>query len=60
MWAFFEQHGTKLLGFLGVTIGVLAASTTSILPPSWMPYILLLNGLLTAWRGFVNDKNGNP
>jgi len=50
------QHGTKILGFLGVTVGVLAISP-DVIPRTWLPWITLANGLLVAWRGVVNSWN---
>lgn len=49
-----KKHGTKILGFSQVTIGVLAVAD-GIFPPESMKYILLASGLLTAWRGFFNS-----
>jgi len=49
-----RNHGTKVLGFAQVTVGVLATST-DVLPPPAIKYLILASGLLTAWRGFVNS-----
>lgn len=55
-WA--KAHGTKLLGFLQVTVGVLAAAT-DVLSPTQLKGFILANGLLVAWRGFFNSQQGN-
>lgn len=49
-----SNHGTKILGFAQVTVGVLAAST-GVFPDPVLKYLMLASGLLTAWRGFVNS-----
>ena len=54
MMEFLRNHGTKVLGFAQVTVGVLATAT-SLLPEVALQWILLLGGLLTAWRGWVNS-----
>jgi hypothetical protein len=54
-WDFLEAHGTKLLGGIGTAIGVLTAST-GVIPDKAMPYVLVANGVLTAWRGFENSS----
>jgi hypothetical protein len=51
----FSEHLTKMLGFLQVTIGVLAAAD-GVLPESWIKYMILFTGLMTAWRGFFNSS----
>jgi hypothetical protein len=48
-------HGTKVLGFLQVTIGTLAAATDIFSPP-YLKGLLIANGLLVAWRGFFNSQ----
>jgi hypothetical protein len=48
-----QTHGTKLLGFAQITVGVLAAST-NVFPDHIVKYLILASGLLTAWRGYVN------
>ena len=52
-WA--VEHGTKILGFLQVTIGSLAAAT-DIFSPQTLKALLIANGLLVAWRGFFNSQ----
>lgn len=51
-----RNHGTKILGFAQVTVGVLAAST-GIFPDPVLKYLMLASGLLTAWRGYVNSAH---
>jgi hypothetical protein len=53
----YHKHGTKILGFAQVTVGVLAAST-GIFPDHVLKYVMLTSGLLTAWRGYVNSAAG--
>lgn len=52
-----RTSGTKLLGFLQVTLGVLSASM-GVFPESWLKYMIVASGLLTAWRGYVNSAAG--
>lgn len=49
-----KNHGTKVLGFAQVTVGVLAVAD-GIFTPESLKYVLLASGLLTAWRGYVNS-----
>lgn len=51
-----KNHGTKILGFLQVTVAAIAA-VPGLFPPDWMPKVLAATGLLTAWRGFVNSQS---
>lgn len=61
VWKFFQDHATKLLGFAQVSAGVLAVADqqiiTSLFGTNGLKWIILLSGLLTAWRGFVNTIN---
>ena len=50
-----NDHGTKILGFGQVTVGALTAG--GLIPPHHMKYWVTVGGLLTAWRGFVNSAN---
>lgn len=50
----FSEHLTKMLGFLQVTIGVLATAD-GVLPDHAIKYCILGTGLMTAWRGFFNS-----
>jgi hypothetical protein len=63
---FWRNHGTKLIGFLSTAIGALEFldSTTlrvieRALGPQWGPRVsngvLILAGLATAYRGFLNS-----
>lgn len=47
-------HGTKILGFAQVTVGVLAVAD-GIFTAMALKWILLASGLLTAWRGYFNS-----
>lgn len=49
-----KRHGTKMIGFAQVTVGVLAVAD-GIFPPESMKWVLLASGLLTAWRGYFNS-----
>jgi hypothetical protein len=49
-----RDHGTKILGLVQVTVGVLAASV-GVFPDHVIKWLLVLSGLLTAWRGYVNS-----
>lgn len=57
--AFFRNHTTKVLGFAQVTIGVLAASV-GVFPDAWLKWLMMISGLLTAWRGWVNSLPADP
>lgn len=50
-----NSHGTKVLGFAQVTVGVLATATDVFSDPV-LKGLLLTNGLLVAWRGFFNSR----
>ncbi len=56
MIEFIRRHGTKVIGFAQVTVGVLATAT-DIFSPTVLKWILLGNGLLVAWRGYFNTLN---
>jgi hypothetical protein len=49
-----RTSGTKILGFAQVTVAVLATST-GLFPDIALKWLMLLSGLLTAWRGYVNS-----
>ncbi len=51
------KHGTKLLGFLQVTVGALAG-ITDLCSPAMLKAFIVANGLLVAWRGFFNSTQG--
>lgn len=59
LWTFWRNHGTKLLGFTQVTLGVLA-STDGVFTPRTVKLILIGSGLATAWRGFFNSAQNQP
>lgn len=50
-----KSHGTKILGFAQVTVGVLAVAD-GVFSDQALKYVLLASGLLTAWRGFFNSQ----
>jgi len=45
-----SEHGTKTLGFLQITIGAMA--TGDVFPVWLVKWLIMITGLLTAWRGF--------
>lgn len=53
MWTYLDNNGTKILGAAVGVLGILA-STTDIIPPSAMKYVLLLIAILTYLRGLGN------
>ena len=55
LWNLGVTHGTKLLGFGQVTVGVLAVAD-GVFSDKSLKYVLLASGLLTAWRGYFNSK----
>jgi hypothetical protein len=53
---FIRMHGTKLLGLMGGTIGILAVADPTIVGgPTAIKYFLLAQSVLTFWRGFFNS-----
>lgn len=55
MMEFFKNHGTKVLGFVGATVAVLAVADPEIVGgPTAIKYYLLAQSILTVWRGFFN------
>jgi len=54
IYQYLSDHGTKVLGFLQVTVGVLAGAT-DIFSPDVLKGFIVANGLLVAWRGFFNS-----
>lgn len=53
--AFLWRRRTTVFGYIQTTIGVLAVSD-GIFSPHVLKYILLANGLLTAWLGHFNQS----
>lgn len=51
---FLWRHRTKCLGFVQVTLGVLATAD-GMFSPFGVKMILLGSGLSTAWLGFFNS-----
>lgn len=49
-----KNHGTKAIGFVQGTVAAVAG-TTGIIPEHHLKYYMLVSGLLTFWRGFLND-----
>lgn len=59
IYAFLVSHGTKVLGFMQVTVGVIAGAT-DIISPNMIKWFVVANGLLVAWRGFFNSAQSEP
>jgi hypothetical protein len=55
IWTFFQNHGTKVLGFAQGSIAAIAA-VDGIIPAPHLKYWMASLGLLTFWRGFVNSS----
>lgn len=55
IWQFWVSHGTKILGFLAGSVGVIAG-TSRLIPDTQLPWWMLASGLLTFYRGFFNTK----
>lgn len=45
-------HATKILGFAQVTVGVFALNAEDLFGKHGAKIVLVISGLLTAWRGF--------
>lgn len=54
--SWWDDHGTKILGFIGGTISAIAA-VDGIIPPTHLKYYMATVSLCTFWRGFVNSRN---
>ena len=52
---FFQNSGTKVLGFLVGTLGIIA-NTSDIIPQAQLKYWLLAIAVLTYWRGMANTN----
>lgn len=57
LWALASAHFTKLLGLGQVTIAALAA-VDGIIPAQHLKYWMAALGVLTAWRGYFNSRQG--
>lgn len=68
MKTLWENHGTKVLGSLGITIGTLAAMDptmitallSAVLGARGPGIATTILGILTFWRGFQNTKKTLP
>lgn len=54
--SFWNNHGTKILGFTSGTISAVAG-VTGIIPESHLKYYMAAIAVLTFWRGFVNSAS---
>jgi hypothetical protein len=52
-----RNHGTKWLGGLQVTVGAVAANSGDFFSRRELQVIMMVSGVFTAWRGFVNSMN---
>jgi len=55
IWTFLVLHGTKVLGFVQITLGAIAGAT-DLFDPGALKGILVVNGVLVAWRGYFNSS----
>lgn len=53
MWVYLQNNGTKVLGYLVGTLGIIA-NTSDIIPQDKLKYLLLVIAVLTYWRGMGN------
>lgn len=53
---FWDNHGTKLLGFAQGTIAAIAA-VDGLIPASQLKYWMAALGVMTFWRGYTNTRN---
>jgi hypothetical protein len=53
------SHRTKTLGFIQVTLGVLATAD-GLFSPMALKIIILCSGLATAYVGFFNTRTPKP
>jgi uncharacterized membrane protein len=51
-----RSHGTKILGFAQVSIGAIAMYAEDFFGHHGAKIVLMVSGLLTAWRGFANSQ----
>jgi hypothetical protein len=51
------KHGTKWIGGITIASAVLSSVDPTTLPPSWLPWVTGVAGLLTIVRGMVNTAN---
>jgi hypothetical protein len=52
---YWNDHGTKILGFAQITLAVLSTST-DVFTPHVLKLLVLASGLATAYRGFSNSN----
>lgn len=52
-----RNHGTKYLGGVQTTVGAIAANAGDFFSRRELQVMLMVSGVLTAWRGIVNTKN---
>jgi hypothetical protein len=55
IWLYLQNNGTKLLGGLVGTLGIVA-NTSDIIPQAQLKYWLLVIAVLTYWRGMANTQ----
>ena len=54
-WAYWQAHGTKILGFLSGTISAVAG-VGGLIPEPHLKYYMAAIAVMTFWRGFTNSK----
>lgn len=69
MWEYFiTKHGTKTIGFVQIALGAIgfiqitlgAIAVADFWSPNVLKAMLMVNGVLVAWRGFFNSSRSNP
>lgn len=54
LFTFWQNSGTKLLGVMGGTLGIIAGA--GVIPPDQLKYWMLAIGIITFWRGTGNTQ----
>jgi len=54
------KHGTKWIGALTTATAIISGLDPTLLPPSWLPYVAGVAGVLTVIRGVVNSARTPP
>jgi hypothetical protein len=55
---YWVNHGTKIIGFIGGTISVLAG-VAGVIPESHLKYYMAFGAVLTFWRGYFNSSQSD-
>lgn len=51
------RRGPQIIGALNLAAGALASVNPALLPPSWLPYFMVISGLATV---FFKPPNAAP